>query len=94
MPNLHVNNNISSVRNSHAQELTLILKIIDQCDIKHILTSQTTLITPVLKISTYIITCIMARPVGLACDTSYNVCLDLQNCRYSIYISAVIVQQY
>jgi hypothetical protein len=31
--------NIMSVRNSHAQELTLILKIIGQCDVKHILTS-------------------------------------------------------
>ena len=31
--------NVRSVRNSHAQELTLILKIIGQCDVKHILTS-------------------------------------------------------
>jgi hypothetical protein len=30
--------NVRSVRNSHAQELTPILKIIGQCDAKHILT--------------------------------------------------------
>jgi hypothetical protein len=30
--------NIKSVRNSHGQELTLILKSIAQCDVKHMLT--------------------------------------------------------
>jgi hypothetical protein len=58
--------NIRSVRNSHVQELTLILKIIGQCDIKHTLTSPIKSITPVMKISTYIITSITARPVRLA----------------------------
>ena len=59
-------NNIRSGCNSHAQDLTLILKIIGQCDVKHILMSQINTITPVLKISTYIITSIIAHPVGLA----------------------------
>ena len=58
--------NIRSVHNSHVQELTLTLKIIGQCDVKHILTSQIITIMPVLKISTYIITSIAARPVRLA----------------------------
>ena len=61
-----IHKNIRSVRNSHAQELTLILKIIGQCDVKHILTSQIKTIMPILKISTYIITSITARPVRLA----------------------------
>ena len=56
--------NIRSVRNSHAKELVLILKIIGQCDLKHILTSPIKTITPVWKISTYIITSITARPVS------------------------------
>ena len=38
--------NIRSVRNSHSQELTLILKIIGQCDVKHILTSPIKTIMP------------------------------------------------
>ena len=58
-----IHKNSRSVRNSHAPELTLILKIIGQCNVKHILTSPIKTFTSVLKISTYIIT---ARTVGLA----------------------------
>jgi hypothetical protein len=58
--------NIRSVRNSNGQELNLILKINSQCDVKHILTSPIKTITSVLKILTYIITSITARPVGFA----------------------------
>ena len=65
-PDFKPEKNIRSVCNSHAQELTLILKIIGQCDVKHILTSQIKPITPVLKILTYIITSITAHPVKLA----------------------------
>ena len=61
-----IDKNIRSVRNSHAQELTLILEIIGQGDGKHILASTIKTITPVLKILTYIITSITASPVGLA----------------------------
>jgi hypothetical protein len=61
-----VHKNIRSVRNSHVQELTRIMKIIGQCDIKHVLTSLIKTTTPVLKISTYIITSITACPVELA----------------------------
>ena len=50
-------------------ELTLIQKFIGQCEIKHIKT-----ITSALKISTF----------QTLHDTSDNVCLDLQNCCYSI----------
>jgi hypothetical protein len=60
-----IHKNIRSVRNSHAQELTLILKIIGQCDVKHILMSLIKTITSVLKISAYIITSITLRPIGL-----------------------------
>ena len=42
-----IHKNIRSVCNSHAQELILILKIIVQCDDKHILTSQIKTIMPV-----------------------------------------------
>jgi ABC-type polysaccharide/polyol phosphate transport system ATPase subunit len=47
-------------------ELTLILKIISQCDIKCILTFPIKTIATVLKVSTYIITSITACPIGLA----------------------------
>ena len=60
-----IHKNIRSVRNSHAQELTLMLKIIVKCDVKHILMSPIETITPVLKISNYIITSITACPIGL-----------------------------
>jgi hypothetical protein len=55
-----IHKDIRSVRHSHVQELNLILKIISQCDVKHILTS------PMKKITPYIITSITARSVGLA----------------------------
>ena len=58
--------NIRSGRSSHAQGLTLILKIIGQLDIEHILMSPIKKMMPVLKISTYIITGITAHSVGLA----------------------------
>jgi hypothetical protein len=58
--------NIRSGHSSHAQELTLILKIIGQLDIEHILMSPIKKMIPVLKILTYIITGITARSVGLA----------------------------
>ena len=61
-----IHKNIRLVRNSDVQELTLILKIIGQCDFKHTLTSPIKSIMPVMKISTYIITSITARPVRLA----------------------------
>ena len=73
---------VRSIRNSHVQELTLILKIIGQCDIKHILTSLNNNNASFEDLdlnyhSSFCLTC---------CDTSNNVCLDLQNCRYSILI--------
>jgi hypothetical protein len=75
-----IHKNIRSVRNLHAQELIVILKIIGRCDVKHILTSLIKTIMPV----TYIITSITARQT--CCDTSDNVCLYLQNCCHSTYI--------
>ena len=41
--------------------------------------------TSVLKVLTYIITSITACPIRL-CSASDNVCLNLHNCCYSIYI--------
>jgi hypothetical protein len=61
-----IHKNIRSVCNSHVQELTLILKIISQCDIKHILMSLIKTIMSDLKILTYIITSFTACPVRLA----------------------------
>ena len=45
--------------------LRLILKIIGQCDVIHIMTSLKKMIKSVVKISTYIITSITARNIGL-----------------------------
>jgi len=42
------------------------LKIIGQCDVKHIIMSPIKTITLVLKVSTYIITSITAHPIRLA----------------------------
>jgi hypothetical protein len=56
--------NITSVSNAHVQEL--ILKIIGQCDIKHILTLLIKTIMSVLKISTYIITSVVRLAAILA----------------------------
>ena len=66
----------------HIMTLTL-LTIIGQCDIRHIMTLTLPIkdITSVLKVSTYIITSISNQP---RCDTSDNVCLDLESCLYSI----------
>ena len=48
-------------------DLTLILKIISQCDVKHIIMLPMETIMLVLKFSTYIITAgITIRPTGLA----------------------------
>ena len=63
-----IHKNIRSVRNSHVQELTVILKNTGQFDVKYILTSPIKTITAVLKISTYIITSITAHTVRLAED--------------------------
>ena len=63
--------------------LTLILKIIDQCDIKHIMTLSIKTIVSVFMDSTNVIT---ALPTQTLCDTIDNVCLDLYNCHYSIFI--------
>jgi hypothetical protein len=92
-----IHKNIRSVSNSHAQELTLILKIISQCAFKHILTSLIKTIMPVLKILTYIITSITARPVRLAeilavmsvstfktAVILYVLCLDCYNKQYRV----------
>ena len=73
-----IHKNIRSVRNSHAQELTLILKIICQYHIKHILMSPIKTIMPVFKILTYIITSITASSIRQCIPNhlvSYNVSL-------------------
>jgi len=57
---------IISVRNIHAKEMILMLKSICQCDDTHILTSPMKTLSPVMNISTYIITSITARSFGLA----------------------------
>ena len=60
------------------------LKIVCQCDIKYIMTSQIKQYISVLGVSAYIITNITACPISLAhCGISDNVCLNLQNCLYS-----------
>ena len=58
-----IHKNIRSVGNTHAQEL--ILKIISQCDVKHIMTSLIKTIMLVLMASTDIITSIPIHPIGL-----------------------------
>jgi hypothetical protein len=67
-------------------ELTLILKNIGQCYVKHIITIMIKTITSVFKVSTYIATIGINSSYQTCCDTPHNVCLDLQNCHYSIYI--------
>jgi hypothetical protein len=65
----------------------LILKNIGQCYIKHIMTLLIKTIKSFLKDSTYIITYFMATESYWAHhDTNDNVCLDLYNYRYSIYV--------
>ena len=46
--------------------VSMILKIIGQYDTKHIMMLLIKTITAVLNVSTYIITCITALPIGLA----------------------------
>ena len=65
--------NIRSVRNSH----------IGESDVKHIMTSPIKTIALILKVSTDIVTVSHL----FDCDTGDKVCLDLQNCRYSIFIN-------
>jgi hypothetical protein len=69
---------------------TQILKIIGQCDVKHIMMLPIKTITSDLKVSTYIITMSMITesPLGLTAILVLmsNVCLDLQNRHYSISI--------
>jgi hypothetical protein len=50
------------------------------------MTFNTDKTTSGLKVSIYINTSITYCPVGLDCHTNDNVCLDLQNCRYSVFI--------
>jgi len=72
-----IHKNIRSVRNSHVQELTLILKIIGQCD--DVTDKNNNASLKDLDIHYHSSSC------RTCCDTSNNVCLDLQNCRYSIF---------
>jgi len=58
----------------------MILKIIGQCDVKHIMTFPIKTITSVLHVSTYIITSITAGTIGLDIIQKIdNVCLDLHS---------------
>ena len=57
------------------------------CQIHYDITDKT--IMSVLNVIIYIIICVTARPIWLyltRCDTSDNVCLDLQNWHYSVRI--------
>ena len=63
---------ISTSDISNINDLTLILKISGECDVKH--TIMLPIIMSDLKVPTYIITSITARLVS-----KDNVCLDFQN---------------
>ena len=63
-------------------------KILGQCDVKHILTSPIKTITPVLKISTCIITSDTARPVRLA-ELLVIMSRPLKLLLYYIYVMCV-----
>ena len=65
----------------------LILKIINQCEVKRTVMLPIKTIMSVLKVLTYIITSITTRPIRLTCDTSDDVFLDSQNCSYCIFIA-------
>ena len=67
------------------QFVTLMHKFIAQSDVKHIMTSHIKTITSVLKVWIDIITNITARPIALTEILAIMSCLDLQNCRFSIY---------
>ena len=69
-----------------SQFVTRMHKFFIQSDIKHIMTSPIKTIMPVLKASVDVITNITARPYRTHWDINDNVCLDLQNCHYSIYM--------
>ena len=70
--------------------LTLILKIISQCDVKHIMTFPIKRITSVLKVETDMHHC---SSYLTCCHTTDNVCLYLNNCSYSIYNGTCLIQQ-
>ena len=59
--------------------LTLILKIISQCDVKHVIKLQIKTITSVLMILTGITTSIAAHSTRLTTILAIMSCLDLQN---------------
>ena len=82
--NLHFYPLISTSDISNINNLTLILKISGECDVKH--TIMLPIITSDLKVPTYIITSITARLVS-----KDNVCLDLQNWQYSIFLTPCII---
>jgi len=67
-------------------DLTLILKYIGHRDFKYIMTLQMKIITPVLKILTYIITSITSCPYQTRCNTWDTFCLYLHSYRYSMYV--------
>jgi len=65
----------------------MILKIISQCDVKHIITLLIKTITSALNVSTYIITSVTACPIRLAvvlvhfCNNHWGKADD-RNCNY------------
>ena len=65
-------------------KLTVILKNIGKCDVKHIMTLPIKRITSVLKVLTYIITNIKAHPVGLSVII---VIMSVSNLCYFIHIT-------
>ena len=73
-----IHKNIRSVLNLHAQELTLILKIISECDSVTDKNNNTRFED--FEIHYH------SSSHRTCCDTSDNVYLDLPNCCYSIYI--------
>jgi len=48
----------------------LILKSVAQCDVKHIMTLPIKIVMSNLKVLTYIITSIAARPIWTRCDSN------------------------
>ena len=59
-PLISMSDNVSSI------ELTLILEVIVQCDVKHIMMLLMKTMTSLLKVSTYIITSDATHPTGVA----------------------------
>ena len=64
------------------------METIGQCDVRHIMTLQIKLIMSALKVLTYIITSITARPIDLSAILVIISVLGLHNCRiqYIIYL--------